>query len=187
MKLGKRRSEKGDDDMKKKAYKIVVKGGKGIDQIGIERDYSEWIKDGTILVNPATDEYPFEVWRIKDAKGRLVREKDWGRNVGKPVYPDRAKVWFGKNSYVEVGYQRRKNGTFYATLQECFRPSAKRQRERYEASRLYSLVERVKESPSWNSLCYGIHLPDETKDAYKAAIDEALSGKYESEVLRDEI
>lgn len=173
--------------MKKKAYKIVVKGGKGIDQIGIERDYSKWIKDGTILVNPWTDEYPFDVWRIKDAKGRLVRVKDWGRNEGKPVYPDRAKVWFGKSSFVLVGYQRRKDGTFYASVVECFCPNAKRQRERYMASRLYGLVERIRECPEWDSLCYGIHLPDETKDAYKAAIDEALSGKYEAEVLRNEI
>lgn len=173
--------------MKRKTYKVEVKDGKGKDEMGIERDYSEWLMDGSILVNPATDEYPFEVWRIRDANGRLLRLKDWGRNEGKPVYPDRARVWFGKTSYVEVGYQRRKDGTFYATLADCFSPYAKRQRERYMASRLHSLIWRVMESPKWNSLCYGIHLPDETKDAYKAAIDEALSGKYDAEVLRDEI
>lgn len=170
-----------------KSYRIVVKGGKGVDRFGIERDYSKWVVDGSILENPATAEYPFEVWRIKDAKGRLVREKDWGRNEGKPVYPDRARVWFWKTSYVEVGYQRRKNGTFYATLKECFSPCAKRQMERYMASRLYGLMGQIRECPEWDSLCYGIHLPDETKDAYKAAIDEALSGKYDAEVLRDEI
>lgn len=173
--------------MKRKTYKVEVKDGKGRDEMGIERDYSEWVVDGSILVNPATDEYPFEVWRIRGANGRLLRLKDWGRNEGKPVYPDRARVWFGKTSYVEVGYQRRKDGTFYAVLKECFSPYAKRQRERYMASRLCGMVERIQECPRWNSLCYGIHLPDETKDAYKAAIDEALSGKYEAEVLRDEI
>ena len=118
--------------MSRKTYKIVVKGGKGTDQNGIERDYSEWVVDGSILVNPATDEYPFEVWR-RDADGHLVREKDWGRNEGKPVYPDRAKVRFGKSSFVLVGYQRRKDGTFYASVVECFCPNAKRQRERYMA------------------------------------------------------
>lgn len=173
--------------MKRNTYKVEVKDGKGVDRFGIERNYSEWVWDGSILVNPATDEYPFEVWRIRDANGRLLRLKDWGRNEGKPVYPDRARVWFGNTSFVEVGYQRRKDGTFYATLNECFCPYAKRQRKRYMESRLYGLVERIRECPSWNSLGYGIHLPDETKDAYKAAIEEALSGKYEAEVLRDEI
>ena len=173
--------------MSSKAYRIVVKGGKGTDQNGIERDYSEWVGDGSILVNPATDEYPFDVWRIKDAKGRIVRVKDWGRNEGKPVYPDRAKVWFGKSSYVEVGYQRRKDGTFYAVLHEEFRDNASRQKEAYRRSALCRRIEEIKRCPEWNCLCYGIHLPDETKDAYKAAIDEALSGKYEAEVLRDEI
>lgn len=173
--------------MKMKAYRIVVKDGKGTDRFGIERDYSKWVEDGSILEDSETKEYPFAKWRIYDSEGRKIGEKDWGRNEGKPVYPDRARVWFGKSSYVEVGYQRRKDGTFYATLAERFSPYAKRQRERYMASRLYGLVKRIQECPDWNSLCYGIHLPDETKDAYKAAIDEALSGKYEADVLRDEI
>ena len=171
----------------RKAYMIVVKDGKGADRFGIERDYSKWVENGSILEDSATDEYPFARWRIYNSEGMQIGEKDWGRNEGKPVYPDRARVWFGKTSYVEVGYQRRKDGTFYATLKECFIPLAKRQREKYMASRLYGLVKRIQECPDWNSLCYGIHLPDETKDAYKAAIDEALSGKYEAEFLRDEI
>ena len=168
-------------------YKILVKGGKGVDDLGIERDYSAWVRDGSILVNPATDEYPFAVWKIRDAQGRVVRVKDWGRNEGKPVYPDRARVWFGKTSYVEVGYQRRKDGTFYAVFFENMNPNAKRQFEKYRNSRLFALVERIKSCPEWHSLCYGIHLPDETKDAYKDALDEAFSGRYEVEHLRDEI
>lgn len=49
-----------------------------------------------------------------------VEVKDGKGNDGKPVYPDRARVWFGKTSYVEVGYQRRKYGTFYAILKERY-------------------------------------------------------------------
>lgn len=169
------------------AFKIAVKNGRGTDRYGIERDFSEFVGVGTILQHEPTDKYPFEVWEIYDKDGILVGTKDWGRNEGAVVYPDRVVVHFGKTGRVEVGYVRRKDGTFYASVGEYFLDNAKRQKEVYKASRLYGLVQDIKECPEWNSLCYGIHLPDETKAAYKAAIDEAASGKYDFEFDREEI
>ena len=177
--------------MESSVYRIAVRGGKGADRFGIERDYGKWIMDGSILEHSPTDDYGFAVWDIYDEKGELVRRKDWGRNEGAVVYPDCVRVYFGKNEtsgYVEVGYQRRKDGTFYGIVTERIPARATRQWRDYKATFLYKRIAELKKCPEWNSLCYGIHLPDETKAAYKAAIDEACSGRYRRiEFIRDEI
>jgi len=177
----------GKTDTDKNSYKIIVTGGKGVDEQGVVRDYGKWVMDGTIIRHQPTKEYRFAVWDIYDRHGKFIRTKDWGRNEGAPVYPDCVKVRFGKTGYVEVGYQRRKDGTFYGFVTERFGDRAVKQRERYIKSTLFKRISELKQCPEWDSLCYGIHLPDETKAAYKAAIDEAFSGEYEVEFLRDEI
>lgn len=167
---------------------IEVVNGRGIDENGIERDFSKWLMNGSILELPPRPGRDFSLWMIYDDRGKLIRTKDWGKNEGAPVYPDCVKVRFGKTGYVEVGYQRRKDGTFYGFVTERFSDRATRQREAYERSPLHKRISELKQCPEWDSLCYGIHLPDETKAAYKAAIDEACSGRYKDfEFVRDEI
>ena len=168
--------------------RILVVGGKGTDECGVTRDYSEWVVDGTILELPSLVGRQFVRWKIYNEVGVLIREKDWGVNKGLPVYPDKVRVPFGKSNYVEVGYTRRRDGTFYATVCESFHRSAPRQRQAYESSLLYQRIREIKKCKDWNSLIYGIHLSDEAKMAYKAAIDEACSGRYEGvEFIREEI
>lgn len=167
---------------------ILVVGGKGMDECGVTGDYSEWVVDGTILELPSLVGRQFVRWKIYNEVGVLIREKDWGVNEGLPVYPDKVRVPFGKSNYVEVGYTRRRDGTFYATVCESFHRAAHRQRQAYESSRLYQRIQDIKKCKGWDSLCDGIHLSDEAKMAYKAAIDEASSGRYEGiEFIREEI
>lgn len=176
--------------MKSDAYNwIVVRKGIGTNRDGIKLDYSEFVKDGSILQHFAVQGgYPYQVWEIFDRKGKLICVKDWGRNEGAVVWPDRVRVNFGKTGYVEVGYQRMVDGTFYGVVVENFLKASKRQFARYKATGLYKKIEALKRCPKWASLCPAIHLPDETKAAYKSAIDEAASGKYRDfEFLRDEI
>lgn len=171
-----------------KPYRIQIVGGFGVDSLGVKRDFREWITgNGSILEYEGKDANDFTVWKIYDENGKLIRVKDWGKNEGAPVYPDYVRVRFGKSGYVEVGFQRRKDGTFYGVVREQFRNYAKAQYRKYQESRLCQKVQELKKCPKWDSLCYAIHLPDETKAAYKAAIDEACRGEYEVEFLRDEI
>ena len=165
-------------------YKVIVKNGKGIDNLGIERDYSEYLMNGIIVVSIPNDSREYPVYYIDDQDTWKNWKLDFGKLQGKAVTPILIKVWFGKEDHVLVGYQMRKDGSYYHTSLCHFR-SGKNQS--FLKSRLCELMTATSKTKDGKSLKYGWLLCDETKDAIEAELREATSGKYRYEIVWDKI
>lgn len=166
--------------MNRKTYKVEVKQGWGFDGFGIERNYSEFLMNGTITVSIPRDVREYTVYNITDADTGREWEYDFGKLHGRAVIPLKVRVWFGKSDYVELGYNMRKDGSYYYGSHKHFRGGNNKQ---YERSRLYKLHKNTLDCFEGISFMYGWLLPDTTKDAIEAELKEATSGKYRFKVL----
>ena len=167
-----------------KLYKVIVKNGKGIDNIGIERDYSKFLKNGIITVSIPNDSREHTVYYIDDRDTGEHKKFDFGKLQGKAVIPIRVKVWFGTSDHVEIGYQMRRDGSYYHSDIINFRRG---HNKKFQKSRLSELMEAVKRTDDGTKLGYGWLLSDATKKAIEAELREATSGKYKYEIVWDMI
>lgn len=167
-----------------KLYKVIVKNGKGVDNMGIERDYSEFLKNGIITMSIPNDSREYTVYYIDDRDTWEHKKFDFGKLQGKAVIPIQVKVWFGKADYVVVGYQMRKDGSYYHSSFCHFRNGRNKS---YLNSRLCDLMTATAKTKDGKSLKYGWLLCDETKDAIEAELKEATSGKYKYAIMWDKI
>lgn len=170
--------------MKRRTYKITVKDGKGLDRFGIERDFSEYLQNGTITVSIPRDKREYTRYDIKDADTGEEWDVDFGKVQGRNVIPIRVKVYFGKADYVECGYTMRRDGSYYYGENTHFRSG---HNKAYDKSLFKELHERTLGCPDAHSCKYGWLLPDETKDAIEAELKEATSGKYRFEIVFDQL
>lgn len=167
-----------------KLYKVIVKNGKGIDNIGIERDYSKFLKNGIITLSIPNDSREYPVFYIDDLDTGEHKKFDFGKLQGKAVIPIRVKVWFGKADNVEIGYQMRRDGSYYHSDIMNFRRG---HNKKFQKSRLCELMKAVERTDDGTNLGYGWLLSDATKDAIAAELKEATSGKYKYEIVWDKI
>lgn len=167
-----------------KTYKVEVRQGWGKDNLGLNRYYGEFLQNGEVTVSIPRDNREYEKYKITDYNTGEKWEYDFGKLHGRAVIPFRVKVYFGKCDYVSVGYQMRKDGSFYYGSMKCFRKETNKTYERSEFARLH---EQTMKCPEADSLKYGWLLPDETKEAIEAEMKEATSGKYRFEIEWDMI
>lgn len=168
----------------RKPYTVIVKNGKGVDYMGIKRGFSEYLKNGKIVITFPRDQHEYMKYRIYDSDNGEVREYDFGKNYGMSVIPMKVKVWFGKSDHVIVGYQMRNDGSYYHEDYKCFRNG---RNKKYERSLLCELQKLTKATKDGESVAYGWTLCDETKSFIEQEIREAVSGKYKFEILFDRI
>lgn len=168
----------------RKRHTVIVTNGKGVDHLGITRDYSKYLKNGRIVESIPQDSREYTKYRIYDSDTGEVREFDFGKNYGMSVIPMKVKVWFGKHDYIVVGYQMRNDGSYYHADYKCFRNGRNKQ---YERSMLCTLNNLTKATKDGDSLMSGWLLCDETKSFIEQELREAVSGKYRFEILFDRI
>ena len=163
---------------------VRVKNGRGVDKLGIDRDFSQFLQNGRIVCTLPRDHREYAHYEIHDEDTGKVWEYDFGRVQGRAVIPLKVKVWFGESDHVVVGYQMRKDGSYYHTDYEHFRLG---KNKAYDKSALKGLREKTRTLPEGDSLKLGWLLPDDVKDAIEAELREATSGKYRYEVCFDMI
>ena len=169
---------------RRKRVTYIVKDGRGVDWLGIERDFTQFLKNGKIVCTVPRDNREYAHYEIHDEDKKEVWEYDFGRVQGKAVIPLKVKVYFGKSDYVIVGYQMRKDGSYFHTGYELFRRGTNKA---YDKSALKRLRDKTRALPEGDSLMLGWLLPDDVKDAIEAELREATSGKYRYEVCFDMI
>ena len=72
---------------RRKRETYIVKDGRGVDYWGIERDFSQFLKNGTIVCTVPRDNREYAHYEIHDEDKKEVWEYDFGRVQGKAVIP----------------------------------------------------------------------------------------------------